>query len=812
MSIFRIVFFVLLLLCIATAWAEPDKREPHIGYLYPAGGQQGTTVYVTAGGQFLKGAADVYISGQGVHGEVVKYYKPIINIKKEQRQLLQKRLKEVRDKRLKELGIDPDKVTVKAKQKPKPDGASSKKQPPSDNENATQTEDVKMPEHPLLEDLDNKSLQELAHIKQILFSSRRKKQINRQLAEFVLIKINIESGAEQGNRELRIANPVGLTSPIAFQVGQFPEVRELEPNDQKLKSNLSLPAKLLNNNKLPKIKPIELPTVLNGQIMPGDVDRFRFTAQKGQKLVIETHARSLIPYLSDAVPGWFQAVMALYDDKDNEVAFVDDYRFNPDPVLFYEIPVSGEYQLEIRDSIYRGREDFVYRIEISQQPFITQVFPLGAKTHSKTAVSIKGWNMAEQRLPLDTRPSDKNIRHTTYSKGELVSNPITYSVDTLPEGIETESNNSAKEAQPVTLPMIINGRVDKPGDVDTFKFKGRTGDKIVAEVYARQLNSPLDSLLRLTDANNIMIEWNDDNVNKDGHLHKDIVGLATHQADSYIMTTLPHNGTYYVHLSDSQNQGGQEYAYRLRIAKAQGDFALRITPSSLFTFPGQIVAFSVHALRKDGFDGQIKVILKDAPVGFELQGAGIPAGCNQVRMTLSVPRDTPAKSVPLKLQGFASIAKRRVSRIAVPAEDMMQAFLYRHLVPSQQLLLAVAKKKMPAPDFEFIGTEPARIAAENSVQLQYKIAKRKVFNEIKVKLDQPPQGLTLHDLEVVPGNLSFKLKADKDLRSTGFVGNIIVEASGEFKPKNNKNKKTAGKKRSFSMGYLPAIPIEIEKH
>ena len=99
--------------------------------------------------------------------------------------------------------------------------------------------------------------------------------------------------------------------------------------------------------------------------MPGDVDRFRFTAEKGQKLVIETHARSLIPYLSDAVPGWFQATLSLYDNKGNEVAFVDDYRFNPDPVMFYEIPKSGEFELKICDSIYRGREDFVYRVAIS---------------------------------------------------------------------------------------------------------------------------------------------------------------------------------------------------------------------------------------------------------------------------------------------------------------------------------------------------------------------------------------------------------------------------------------------------------------
>lgn len=806
---------MLVVLSVATARAQQASRDPHIGYLYPAGGQQGTVVYVIAGGQFLTRAADVYISGKGVSAKVVKHYKPTVNIQKEQRQLLQQRLKEVRDKRLKELGIDSDKIPAPAKkQTPKPmaEDASSKKQQPPKDESPEKKQEVKMPQHPLLEDLDNKSLRELAHIRQILFAPRQKRQINRQLAESVLIKISIDPDAQPGSRELRIVSPLGLTNPIVFQVGQFPEVRELEPNDKKLGSNMIFPAKLLND-KLPKIKPVDLPAVLNGQIMPGDVDRFRFTAQKGQKLVIEAYARTLIPYLSDAVPGWFQATLTLYDAKDNEVAFVDDYRFNPDPVLLYQIPASGEYELQIRDSIYRGREDFVYRINIGQQPFVTQVFPLGASSHSKTVASVEGWNLGDRQLSLDTGPGDKNIRHTAYNKGKLFSNPIAYSIDTLPEIVETGSNNSLKDARQITLPMIVNGRVDEPGDVDVFKFEGCAGDRIVAEVYGRRLNSPIDSLLRLTDPNGIIIEWNDDNINKEGNLHTDIVGLATHHADSYIMTALPRDGTYYVHLADSQNQGGQEYAYRLRIEKAQGDFTLRVTPSSLFSYPGGTVAFSVHALRKDGFDGQIKLILKGVPAGFVLHGGTIPAGCEQARMTLTVPKNTPAGPVPLKLQGFASIEGRRISRFAVPAEDMMQAFLYRHLVPSQQWLLAVAKKKMPPPEFEFIGTQPVRITAEAPVTLQYKIAKRKAFNDIKAELNQPPQGLSLQDIKVDSGKISFSLKADKDLISTGFTGNVIVDVFSLFEPKNKKNNdnKNPGKKNSVLIGCLPAIPLEIAK-
>jgi len=806
MLLVRRLLFVVSVLCVSTALGQSTKREPHIGYLYPAGGQQGTVIRIMAGGQLLRGAADVYISGQGVRAKVVQYVKPIRNLRSEQRQLLQQRLREARDKRLRESGIDPGRFAKRKKPKAQMDKSGTpKKENAADKKPAVKPEDVELPDHPLLDNLENKSLRELAHITNFFFFPREKRQINRQLDESVLIEITIEPEAEPGNRELRIKTGMGLTNPMVFQVGTMPEIREMEPNNDKK----ALPG-MFRMVKLPKQKPIEVPVVLNGQIMPGDVDRFCFRALQGQKLVIETHARSLIPYLPDAVPGWFQATLALYDEKGKEVAFADDYRFNPDPVVFYEIPKSGEYELEIRDAIYRGREDFVYRITVGQQPFITQVFPLGGRAGSKAIASVDGWNLTDTQLILNTLPGDDHIRHITYNEGKQFSNSISYAVDMLPECDEIEPDDTIKGAQQIDLPIIINGRINKPGDVDVFKFTGRAGDKVVAEVYGRRLNSPLDSLVRLTDVSGKVLAFNDDHVVKDSHLHKDIIGLATHHADSYLTAELPKDGTYYVHLTDSQNHGGRSYGYRLRIGPPQGDFALRVTPSSLHTRAGGIVAVNVHVLRKDGFDGPIDVVLKKAPGGFELTGGQIPAGCDRMRMTLTTPLNAPTEPVALKLQGRARIDGRIVSRPAVPADDMMQAFLYRHLVPSQQLLIAVKKIRWRLPPFELNRHGPVRIAAGGSAQVLVGIAKanRRLSRNIELQLDQPPEGITLHDVTAVPEGLAFTLKADKDAMQVGFTDNIIVEAFTETKARQKKTK-SADKKQRVSMGFLPAIPIEV---
>jgi len=796
----------------ALAWGQATQNVPHIGYLYPSGGRQGSVVRVTVGGQFLAGAGEVYVSGEGVRALVLKYTKPLGNLNAEQRQLLQQRLREVRDRRLAELGANgagaarlagPEKTkkaqaNAVAPQKPvaPPEAVGSEKTV------APVTPPVTLPEHPLLYDLDNKSLRELAHIASILLASRQKQQPNRQLAESVLIEVTMAADAAPGNRELRLGTPAGLTNPMVFQVGLLPEVCELEPNPRR-----TIPG-FLTMPQLPPDPPLDLPVLVNGQILPGDVDRFRFRARHGQQVVIQVQARSLIPYLADAVPGWFQATATLYDAQGREVAYADDYRFDPDPVLCYRMGPDGEYELEIRDAIYRGREDFVYRVAVSEQPFITQVFPLGGREGSPMVASIGGWNLPRTRLSLDTRPGVEGIRHAVYQEGRRLSNAIPYAVDTLPECLESESNDTPETAQPIEPPLIVNGRIIRAGDVDVFQFRGGPGQEVVAEVWARRLNSPLDSVLRLTDASGNVVAWNDDYVVENNHLYEAVTGWQTHHADSYLRAQLPAEGAYYVQLADAQQQGGEAYGYRLRVSPPQPDFALRVTPSSVSARAGAAAPICAYVLRRDGFDGEVELALQGAPSGFQLQGARIPAGRDHVRLTLTAPPNPLAAPVSLKLAGRARIDGEVVRHEAVPADDMMQAFLYRHLLPSAELLVSVNPSRFRMPLLELAGPSPVRLPAGGAAQVRFRTGRRPALPPLQLELADPPAGVSLHDVTVTPQELAFVLQAGQDVPPEGLEDNLIVEAFTEVAPKPVEGKPVAPKRR-VSLGVLPAIPIEI---
>jgi len=745
MTLFRwqIVLWVAVV-CFAPSSEVQAQKEPHIGYIYPAGGRRGTAFEVTLGGQHLDGVTDIFFSGKGVEATVVKHVKPFTK-----KQLSEKRMK------LREL----------QKKVREEKGQSGKKMSPSMVDSTDWLVEAE---------------QELAELRKLF---NPKKQPNSQISEIVTVQIKLAPDAEPGEREVRLRGKFGLSNPLGFHVGLLPEYREQEPNDK------------VADGKVPE----DLPILLNGQILPGDVDRFRFRAQKGARLVAVVSARELIPYLADAVPGWFQAVFTLYDVHGNEVAYVDDYRFHPDPVLLYEIPTEGEYVLEIRDSIYRGREDFIYRIALGELPFVTSIFPLGAQAGTKSTVQVEGWNLSKKRLEMKTR--DPGVHTLFLPHGKWISNPVLFAADTLPEYMEKEGNNDPKHAQRVSLPLIMNGRIDRSGDWDVFRFQGKKGEEIVGEVQARRLNSPLDSALRLTDAWGRELAVNDDWVDRGA-------GLVTHHADSYLSHTLLEDGTYYLFIGDTQHKGGTGYSYRLRISFRRPDFELRAVPASINIRVGGTAPFRVYALRKDAFQGEIDLKLINPPSGFTLSGGRIPAGQDTLQLTLTAPPGLLERPVILRLQGRAVIQGQEVYRNAVPAEDMMQAFLNRHLVRAKALMASVTAQRPSTTRIKFLNDPPVILSLGETTRIQILAPGRLPLKQVRLKLSNPPEGVTLVKVQPNQRRINIVLQADSEKAQPGLKGNLIVDAFLE-RPQKDTDGKPKGRTRRIPLGVLPAIPFEI---
>ncbi len=792
----------------ASAATQVNERTAHIGYAYPAGGERGTTFEVLVSGQYLRGVNAALVSGKGVHVSVQQYYPPVRMLKREQRETLMKELDDARNKRVAELGIkgpvplfpgesfarqrlaDAKRAAAEAAKKAAAEKSAGKSpDKPAAKPTAKDAKPARrpaaqdpfeLPPSPYLRDIDKMSLRQLMAVADTFLNFRvnARRETNPQLTDAVVLKVTIDPDAALGNRELRLAAPLGLTNPIYFQVGALPEVREQEPDEA------------YRTAKLPPLPPLELPVVVNGQILPGDVDTFHFNARKGQHLVIETFARQLIPFLADAVPGWFQPAVTLYDPQGKEVAFADHYEFHPDPVLLYDVPQDGTYALEVRDTIYRGREDFVYRIAIGELPFITSAFPLGARAGSKAASRRRGLEPALEGAA--TRHLVRRRRRAQCllpGQGAGCRTPSPTRSMTCPRSPRAEPNDDAAHAQAVELPVVANGRIGKPGDVDVYKIQGHAGEKVVADVVARRVGSPLDSLVRVIDSSGKVVGLDDDYMPTDGYLHPDM-GVITHEADSYLQVKLPADGAYYVQVSDAQGHGGPAYAYRVRISAPQPDFRLLMDPSSLVLAPGAAARVTVHVLRQDGFAGGVDVALKDAPRGVGLAGGKIPADKESAEMRITAQAGAPVGPVDLQLEGSARIGGKSVTRPVTPADDQMQAFLWRHLVPTQQLVAVVrpgrgqfgrgaggrngGRPQLPR------GIKPpstVKVPAGGSAEVRFNFpGAMRTAGLLHLELLNPPGGVSISKVRVVPGGVTFELKAEGKAAAVGHKGKLTVEA------------------------------------
>ena len=151
------------------------------------------------------------------------------------------------------------------------------------------------------------------------------------------------------------------------------------------------------------------------------------------------------------------------------------------------------------------------------------------------------------------------------------------------------------------------------------------------------------------------------------------------------MVKLPADGKYFIHLGDATRHGGKEYAYRLRISRPLPNFALRVVPSKIVIRGKASATVTVYAIRKDGFDGPIKLSFKDLPEGLQSLGATLAAKQEVVGLTMKTSLTEMEKPVNLTIVGTAKTGDREVVHEAVPAEDRMQAFLWRHLLPAETL-------------------------------------------------------------------------------------------------------------------------------
>ena len=143
---------------------------------------------------------------------------------------------------------------------------------------------------------------------------------------------------------------------------------------------------------------------------------------------------------------------------------------------------------------------------------------------------------------------------------EGVSAPRFLILSSHPQRSEVEPNDEMRTAQVLSdLPAEVNGRLEKNGDVDSYSVELQAGQNLVARLEAYTLQSPLDPVLRLLDAQGVQVAWNHDEVRSLDPL----LAWRAPKAGTYVLQVF---GFAYPADSDLRFSGSTKSVYRLHVS------------------------------------------------------------------------------------------------------------------------------------------------------------------------------------------------------------------------------------------------------
>ena len=126
------------------------------------------------------------------------------------------------------------------------------------------------------------------------------------------------------------------------------------------------------------------------------------------------------------------------------------------------------------------------------------------------------------------------------------------------EELDKEPNDEFSKPQAVEqLPSVINGKLDRSGDVDSFAVHLKAGQTLVAALNAYTLASTMDGLMRIVDTNGVTHAFN-----HDSHSFDPLVAFQAKHAGIYVIQVMAF--PYPANASENL-AGGAGYIYRLTL-------------------------------------------------------------------------------------------------------------------------------------------------------------------------------------------------------------------------------------------------------
>ncbi len=463
------------------------------------------------------------------------------------------------------------------------------------------------------------------------------------------LEVRVDPAAEIGVHLLRLLSPEGVSRPLTLQVVAEPAVAESKTPHQ----------------SAGEAQPVGVPTVVNGQIShSGELDFYAFEASAGEELQFEVITPSGLisgaphafnnPHLALYEPtgSWFDPLRARrLEGRDQSVQFFRPYftgtnvydtfhklarlsrRF--EKAGWYVVEVSSPHTVENGIPQGLGGPDYGYQLRIVPAPASGSNRKWTARELVHPRLRPRQDRAFGRELEVDwisglrargaVMPANGGETAGSAQKNDRLRPASTRS--------EVEPNGVTARALAVTVPTLIEGAIQGPGDEDYFALEIEAGDALAFEIQTPSVRPPyFNPWLSVFDQ-------------QGEEVFSNIFRKVGGDGDDWLKSIEPKTiyrfegaGTYFVRVRDlTSRYGAADFRYRILVRpqsahvggiEIKEDVRVKATEApavidvnEINLVRGRAKMLRIVASWEEGFDGEITIRAKNLPAGVQMYPA-----------------------------------------------------------------------------------------------------------------------------------------------------------------------------------------------
>lgn len=574
-------------------------------------------------------------------------------------------------------------------------------------------------------------------------------------------KLQVSNDCHLGPLGLRLLTAGGLSEYQRLFVTPFSIIQEID--DPRARNDEPANAQAITENA----------TIVGTLRESYDIDLYKVFAKRGERVSAEIVAVRI--GVERGLPDLHVAIL----DADGEVLVEadDSALFLQDPVVSFLSTADQDYFVAVRHSLHNANND-AYVLHVGSFPRPTALYPAGGQAGTEVSLKILGVPGGSKPYPLSVPaevvrglnkqklgPSDPSQEISLELQDPdtkvFAPTPNTFRVSGFANELESEPNDTPEmisDRTAASIPVAFNGIIDKPGDVDCFKFTANKGQTLRIHAIGSGLGSAVDPMIWVKQASGKggTNRSADSRINQHGLPSSNSIERVT--VDPILLFNVPEDGEYVVGIEDERGEGGEAHVYRIECQTDAKASYVYIPPEPENRQMPQ--ARQVINVPADGrynttlsvvntnraHEGELELVAVGLPKGVQMEAPRITPEMNRVPVVFTAQKGASMEPT------FAEIFARPVAPgDESDSEPLISGFrqqvvmtspnnneFYLH-IPVDRLAVAVTD---PAP-MELEVEEPRGALVQNGeMALRFKVKRRGDFSgPVTVMMEWKPIGI-----------------------------------------------------------------------